>query len=74
MSEPKIIVCEVGPYPKSMFDPMPEVRVKYDDGTVEKLFDFYPDEISFTAKEFVGLTRKEAIHLKFEKDKAYIQS
>ena len=59
----------------SIFDGPPAVMVKYDESEEEvKLFDFYPDEISFSSEEFIGLTRAEAINLKFKKDKAFIQS
>lgn len=74
MKNKKIVKCEIGPYPKALFDPMPEVKVEYEDGTSEILFNFYPDEISFTEEEFVGLNRKEAKRLKFEKDKQFLQS
>lgn len=39
---------------------MPEVRGVFDDGSSEVLFQFYPDEVSFDAKEFIGLTADEA--------------
>jgi len=71
----KIVKCDIGPYPDDLFDlQMPEVKVEYDDGSSEVLYDFYPDEISFTEEEFIGLTRKEAKRLKFKKDKEYLQS
>nr|WP_298657075.1 hypothetical protein [uncultured Flavobacterium sp.] len=62
------------PMPQGMFDKMPEVHVKTDDGREHYLFQYYPDEISFTEKEFIGLTLDEARRLKFKKDKAYLQS
>jgi hypothetical protein len=62
------------PMPEGMFDPMPEVHVTTADGKEHYLFQYYPDEISFTEKEFVGLTLDEARGLKFKKDKAYLQS
>jgi hypothetical protein len=57
-----------------MFDPMPSVKVTYEDGSTETLFEFYPDELSFSASEFVGLTREEAMALRHKKDVSYIQS
>ena len=60
---------------KSMWDGPPKVYVKFEGFEEEHfLFDFYPDEISFTESEFVGLTEPEARHLKFKKDKAFLQS
>ena len=70
----KIKSAHITPLPKSFFDAMPEVHVVYEDGSKEKLFEFYPDEISFSESEFIGLTRDEAVHLKFKKDKNFLQS
>ena len=54
---------------------IPQVFIILDDGTPEQfLFEYYPDEISFTENEFIGLTIDEAYHLKFIKDKQYFQS
>lgn len=53
---------------------MPRVIATFEDGTTKELFEYYPDEISFTEKEFIGLTEDEARHLKFVKDKNYLQS
>ena len=60
--------------PKSLFDPMPKVMVTIEDGTEHELFEYYPDEISFTPSEFQGLTIAEARTLKFKKDKDFLQS
>ena len=77
-TEPVIIKCTIGPYPRpmeqGMFDPMPEVKVQFNNGNEKSLFCFYPDEISFNESEFIGLTEENARRLKFEKDKIYIQS
>lgn len=74
----KIVECKIGPYPKpmpeGMFDPMPEVKVVFEDGTQKTLFSFYPDELSFSESEFVGLTEKEALALRHRKDVAYLKS
>lgn len=70
----KITKCTIGPYPKGLFDPMPEVKVTYEDGSEETLFWFYPDELSFTESEFIGLTRQEAKDLRLKKDVAYLRS
>jgi hypothetical protein len=51
------------------------VMVKYaEEGEFEKLFSFYPDEISFSKSEIIGKTVAEAKRLKFEKDRAYLRS
>ena len=69
----KIVECEIKPS-TGMFDP-PTVMVKYEGGDeFVKLFDYYPDEISFSPDEFIGLTEDEGKALKFKKDKAYLQS
>lgn len=72
--EKLIVDARITAMPKAMFDPMPEVHVTTEDGKEEKLFEFYPDEISFSPNEFIGLTLAEAKHLKFKKDKNFLQS
>lgn len=50
------------------------VSVVYDDGSVDdRIGSYYPDELSFTPDEFVGLTEKEASDLMSERDKAYLR-
>ena len=56
------------------FGPMPRVTVTYADQSTEMLFEYYPDEISFTPAEFVGLTREAALQLRHRKDVAWLQS
>jgi hypothetical protein len=70
----KIVSARITDMPKSMFDPMPQVWVTTENGEEQLLFEYYPDEISFQSQEFIGLTLDEARHLKFKKDKAYLQS
>jgi len=76
--DPVIVKCTIGPYPRpmseGMFDPMPEVKVQFNNGEEKTLFSYYPDEISFKDSEFIGLTEDSARRLKFEKDKRYLQS
>jgi len=85
LADPKIVRCAINAS-ADMFS-CPKVMVKYElfmdkederlallEKEFELLFDYYPDEISFTPDEFIGLTAKEARTLKFEKDKAYLQS
>ena len=70
--------CSIGPYPRpmpeGMFDPMPKVKVQFNNGDEKDLFDFYPDEISFMESEFIGLTEEEAHRLRVRKDIDYLQS
>jgi hypothetical protein len=70
----KIISARITEMPKDFFDPMPQVHITLEDGKEEFLFEYYPDEISFSASEFVGLTIEEAKNLKFVKDKKFLQS
>lgn len=70
----KIIKARITQMPKDLFDPMPEVYVTYEDGTEERLFQYYPDELSFSAQEFIGLTRSQALDLYRKKDIQYLQS
>ena len=51
-----------------------EVVVTYDDDSVEMIFRYYPDELSFSQYEFVGLTRDEALELFEHKDLLYLRS
>ena len=62
------------PMPHGMFDPMPEVIATFEDGSTKTLFSFYPDEISFQASEFIGLTEDEARSLFHHKDVSYLKS
>jgi len=70
----KIISARITAMPKSFFDPMPKVYITLENEVEEFLYEYYPDEISFTTSEFIGLTKDEAIHLKFVKDRNYLQS
>ena len=70
----KIVAATIGPMPFGILDPMPTVTVTFEDGQVKELFWFYPDELSFTESEFIGLTEEEAKALRFQKDIAYLRS
>ena len=74
----KIISATITPMPRpmplGMFDPMPEVVATFEDGSTRTLFSFYPDEVSFQASEFTGLTEEEAHSLFQRKDTAYLRS
>lgn len=69
----KILDARITKMPLKFLDPMPEVYVTYENGIEEFLFKYYPDEISFHPKEFIGLTKAEALHLKYLKDKDYLK-
>ena len=62
------------PMPHGMFDPMPEVIATFEDGSSKSLFTFYPDEVSFRASEFIGLTEAEAKSLFHSKDISFLKS
>jgi hypothetical protein len=69
-SEMKIVSARITPN----FIAIPEVFVTLEDGNEVLLFDYYPDEISFIASEFIGLTVEEGRRLKFDKDVAYLRA
>lgn len=70
----RITGARVTPLPKSLGDPLPEVWVTLEGGQEEKLFEYYPDEISFDPQEFVGLTVSEARELKRKKDVDFLRN
>lgn len=78
----KIVSVEIKPKASSskllpfeeMCGPLPAVHATFEDGSVEQLFTYYPDEISFSEAEFVGLTREQAIKLREDKDMSYLLS
>ncbi len=61
------------PMPAGMFDPMPAVNVEFSGGEKAQLFTFYPDEIQFTAEEFLGLTREDAMALRHKRDVNFLR-
>lgn len=75
---PKITKVDITPMPRplpdGMFDPMPDVVATFDDESIKTLFSFFPDELTFSPAEFVGLTAEEAIALRDEKDVTYMRS
>ncbi len=60
--------------PDGMLDPMPQAKVQFNDGSEKVLFEFYPDELSFTEDEFIGLTEEQAHELRMKKDIEFLQS
>ena len=69
-----VVSARITPLPQRLGDPLPEVWVTCEDGSETMVFDFYPDEISFSGDEFVGLTLEECRVLKFGRDRAFLQS
>ena len=68
----RIIKAYITAMPHFPRAPRQRVFVTLDDGTaVQFLFDYHPEEVSFTPEEFVGLTIDEAHALKRQKDCAY---
>ena len=74
-TSPRVITeASISAMPSRLFDPMPTVTVTYSDGVTEKLFTYYPDEISFYPEEFVGKSEEQAHALFTKKDVAFLQS
>lgn len=77
MDTRKIFRASIGPMPERMGDPMPVVNVMYEDAkgeiSAEDLFEFFPDEVQFTERELLGLTREGAFELKRQKDEAWLR-
>ena len=67
--ESKIMLCEI-----TRMGYVNEVDVMYDNGLIETVFRYYPDELSFNRREFIGLTKDEALELYRHKDIAYLRS
>ena len=68
-----VVSARITPVPATLGDPLPEVWVTLEDGTETKAFDYYPDELIFTAEEFIGLTLEECRTFKFGRDRSYLQ-
>ena len=67
-----IVFARITEMPMSFSDPMPKVMVITEGNEEEHfLFTFYPDEISFSPEEFLGLSLEQGRALKFSKDVAY---
>ena len=70
-----ITEARIIPRQGGLFGDCPKVMVKVDECSKEfELFDYFEDEISFSTPEFVGKTVSDGVHLKFEKDRRYLQS
>jgi hypothetical protein len=68
----RIVSVVISPIPVEIWEPLPEIIATFDDGSVQRLFSYVPDEISFLPSEFVGLTEDEARTLKAKKDSVYL--
>lgn len=65
----KIVKCEIK---KGRF--MNIISVLYDDGSEDDgLGSYYPDELSFSEDEFIGLTKDQAQKLMHQRDMAYLR-
>ena len=51
-----------------------EAHAIFDDGKESVLFVYFPDELSFTEEELIGLTDEEAYNLFIKKDNEYLRS
>lgn len=73
----KITACIIGPGASAALFNMSEPKaatVTFEDGSTTELFEFYSDEIRFTADEIVGLTADEARALHRDRDIAWLRS
>lgn len=50
------------------------IKVKYDDNSEDTLGSYYPDELIFAERSFIGLTKKQAIDFIIEASKNYVRS
>ena len=74
---PVIVAASVGATPtkEAYFASLelPAVNVIFSDGRRCRLFDFYPDEIQFCAREFLGRTESQAHELRLSKDRDWLR-
>ena len=70
----KVIKCRITERPMSFFDPIQKIFVTFEGSDEEVyLFSYYPDEVSFTESELIGLTFDECHQLFGRKDRAYLR-
>lgn len=65
----KIIDCEIA---EGRF--INRVLVRYEDGPNDCVGKYYSDELRFLSKDFIGLTKKEAIDFIIATDTNYLRS
>ncbi|MFH1405445.1 MAG: hypothetical protein ABIH21_05140 [Patescibacteria group bacterium] len=72
----KVAKAQVVPAPGNFVSPeKAKVFVTFEGDEDEKLlFEFFDDELSFAANEFVGKTGQQCLDLFHKKDVAYLQS
>jgi hypothetical protein len=72
----KITTARITALPKRLGDPMPIIHITLEGEDEERelleLFTYYPDEISFTPEDFIGLTIEQAERLKFNRDQGIL--
>lgn len=61
--EPKIVRAKVG----ARDSPKQTVMASFDNGEERAIFSYHASELAFRAKEFIGLTERDACHLHHEK-------
>lgn len=66
--EKKIVSCEIeeGRFRNT-------VTAVFDDGSEDVIGGYYPDELHYSANEFMGLTEKQANDLMHDRDAAYLR-
>jgi hypothetical protein len=69
---PKVVHCEVSS--SAGFGEKAKVNCIFSDGSSKVVFDFFDDEISFRADEFIGLTSAQCLEVFTRKDIAYLRS
>ena len=77
MSDLKIVAAEIreeNPLPGWPGPGVCTVYVTLEDETQLKAFAYYPDELTFTAADFIGSTLQEAYELRHKRDVAYLRS
>lgn len=67
--EKKIVSCSIE---RRRYDCV--IWVTVEGGLTEAIYIYYPDELTFTEQEFVGLTKKEAKDLCHQRDVQYLRS
>ena len=65
----KIIYCEIA---KDRF--INHIFVRYEDGQNDCIDKYYSDELQFSPKDFIGLTKKEAINFIVATDTNYLRN